>query len=301
MGLQLSKGISWTQATLNPIVGCTKCSPGCQHCWAVSQAHIHYRKHFTTPGGKDWNGKIEFFKDRLDFLRRWRTPTMIAVGLMTDLFHPSIPDDWLDVIFRYMLTYRQHTYQILTKRHERLLQYTTGKARSDWFQNARHIWWGVTTENQDMFDARAYALLAAPVAVRYVSVEPMLGPIDCGTALSPGYLNFRHALGLDWVICGGESGHGARPMKPAWPLDLLRQCKAAGVPFHFKQWGEWAPCPLPTVPAKPWGIIMPSGHYIDWESCNGYEIDEGGEAVHRIGRELAGRLLEENEYLEFPR
>lgn len=237
MGLQLSKGISWTQATLNPIVGCTKCSPGCQHCWAVSQAHIHYRKHFTTPGGKDWNGKIEFFKDRLDFLRRWRTPTMIAVGLMTDLFHPSIPDDWLDVIFRYMLTYRQHTYQILTKRHERLLQYTTGKARSDWFQNARHIWWGVTVENQPMLDLRGSALIAAPVAVRFISVEPMLGDINIENYVANQDAEqdtSAHAIwrgeqpGLDWVICGGE-------------------------------------------------------------------------AVHRIGRELAGRLLEENEYLEFPR
>ena len=166
MGLVKTTGISWTDGTWNPFIGCTKCSPGCDNCWAVGQAHLHYRKAFTTDDGRDWKGNVEYLPHRLYWPAQRKKGMRVAVGLMCDIFHDQIPDSLLDQIFRVMLQCPQHTFQILTKRHERLYNYTSAKARGEWFRRATNIWWGVTIENQDMFNLRYPALRDAPVALR---------------------------------------------------------------------------------------------------------------------------------------
>ncbi|WKW86688.1 hypothetical protein SEA_KARHDO_62 [Mycobacterium phage Karhdo] len=275
--------IEWTDATWNPVTGCTEVSPGCDHCYAKTFAE-RWRG---TPGHYFEHGfDVQLRPDKLDQPLRWRKPRKIFVNSMADLFHDDVPDDYIAKVFAVMALASQHTFQVLTKRHGRMrsllcdgefqqLVYDawgtldTPKGQptmEDWPWPGwplPNVWLGVSTENQQWADIRIPALLDTPADVRFISAEPLLGPINlefeayyepdhtnCSGLVSPAH---EPACGrepgkhwaIDWVIVGGESGPGARPMHPDWARSLRDQCQAAGVPFLFKQAGS--------VLAREWG------------------------------------------------
>jgi len=293
--------IEWTEATWNPIAGCSLVSPGCTNCYAMRRVAPRLAMNPATPhyagtvqgwkAGPVWTGKIGVASDAV-LLKplHWKRPRMIFVNSTSDLFHPGVPDAVIDRIFAVMALCPQHTFQVLTKRPERMRDYI-GELRDGrrvyelacdmvvWhginviliphpmFEQVAppglrvrlgvwplpNVWLGTSVEDQQRADERIPHLLATPAAVRFISAEPLLGPIDIGR-----YLHDSDCAGwvadglcvcseprkvcLNWVIVGGESGTGARPMHPDWARSLRDQCAAAGVPFFFKQWGEWHPC-----------------------------------------------------------
>jgi protein gp37 len=213
--------IEWTDATWNPVRGCTKISPGCKHCYAETFAE-RFRG---VPGHPYEQGfDIRLVPEKLTEPLRWASPKMIFVNSMSDLFHKDVPDDYLRKAFEVMTLANWHTYQILTKRSERLRDMLQEKLWEIAAQ--RHIWWGVSVENRKHGLPRIAHLCAAPAAVRFLSIEPLLEDL--------GDLNLN---GISWVIVGGESGAGARPMKQEWVRSIRDQCRKAKVPFFFKQWG----------------------------------------------------------------
>lgn len=256
--------IEWCQETINPLPGCTKISEGCQNCYAVRQANRFKgtEKYHGLVEHGNWTGQVNWWPDDLEKLVNWKKPRMVFINSMGDLFHPSVKDEWIDAVFRIMTHpmsgANHHIYLLLTKRPERILSGHINR-----FRNWPNVWLGVTAENQKRADERIPILLQIPAAVRWVSFEPMLSYIniepflkdivngctincnqtkhicrlhagDCGKA-------YRSSNGIDWVVCGGESGPGARPMHPDWTRSLRDQCVAADVPFFFKSWGDWEP------------------------------------------------------------
>lgn len=314
--------IEWTDATWNPITGCTLVSDGCRHCYAATLAATRLKHHpsraglarLNAAGEAKFTGEVRFNEQWLDQPLRWRRPRRIFVCAHSDLFHESVPDEWIDRVFAVMALAPQHTFQVLTKRPERMRAYFEGRRKnfgraSDLLHSMSHpcneddhewavdqldafdstgrvmhqVWLGTSIEDQATADARIPHLLATPAAVRFVSAEPLLGPVDLtrvvecdrdelarakpGDTISGWELDslrgdawdavngpltgeYRETYGmarLDWVIVGGESGPHARPMHADWARSLRDQCNAAGVAFFFKQWGEWGPDtgPLP--------------------------------------------------------
>lgn len=213
--------IEWTDATWNPVRGCTKVSPGCAHCYAETFAE-RFRG---VPGHPYEQGfDLRLVPEKLSEPLQWRRPRMIFVNSMSDLFHQDVPDGYITAVARVMQLARWHTFQVLTKRSERLRDLLASKLA--FAANDRHIWWGVSVENRKQGLPRIGHLQAATAAVRFLSIEPLLedlGPIDLS--------------GIAWVIVGGESGQGARPMQPSWVRSIRAHCRRAGVPFFFKQWG----------------------------------------------------------------
>ena len=213
--------IEWTDATWNPVRGCTKISPGCLHCYAETFAE-RFRG---VPGHPFEHGfDLRLVPEKLGDPLRWSGSRRVFVNSMSDLFHDRVPDQYITDVARVMQLADWHTYQVLTKRPARMVSLLRGKLRS--IAAKAHIWWGVSVENRRHGLPRIDLLRAAPVSVRFLSVEPLLedlGAIDLD--------------GIDWVIVGGESGPGARPMKPQWVRSIRDQCAAARVPFFFKQWG----------------------------------------------------------------
>jgi len=208
--------IEWTEMTWNPVTGCTKISQGCKHCYAERMA-----KRLTAMGSDRYrNGfRVTLHPDLLDVPRKWRQPRVVFVNSMSDLFHEDIPDAFIQRVFATMRDCPQHTFQVLTKRAERLAAIAP---RLPWPHN---VWMGVSVEDARVVNRIGY-LQKAPAAVRFLSLEPLIGPLE-GLRLE----------GIDWAIVGGESGPHARPMKPEWVKSILRQCRAASVAFFFKQWG----------------------------------------------------------------
>lgn len=208
--------IEWTESTWNPVTGCTKISSGCLNCYAERMA-----RRLKAMGQPNYaNGfDVTLHESALGIPLRWKSPQRIFVNSMSDLFHNRVPLDFIRKVFDVMHRADRHTYQILTKRSGRLRQLS---GSLDW---ARHIWMGVTVENADNA-GRIADLRASAAKVKFISFEPLLGPIQ---RLDLG--------GIDWVIVGGESGPRSRPMKREWVLDLRRQCDESGIPFFFKQWG----------------------------------------------------------------
>lgn len=202
--------------TWNPVTGCTKISQGCKHCYAERMA-----KRLTAMGSARYrNGfEVTLHPDLLDVPRKWRQPRVVFVNSMSDLFHEDIPDEYIARVFATMRECPQHTFQVLTKRAERLASLAD---KLPWPAN---VWMGVSVEDARVA-SRIDGLRAVPAAVRFLSLEPLIGPLD-NLALQ----------GIDWAIVGGESGPRARPMKREWVTSILRQCRAAGVAFFFKQWG----------------------------------------------------------------
>jgi len=213
--------IEWTDATWNPVRGCTKVSPGCAHCYAEVFAE-RFRGVPNHPYQQGFD--LRLVPDKLPEPLRWRQPRTVFVNSMSDLFHDDVPDDYVERVVCVMEQANWHTYQILTKRAQRLERLLTG--RLNFAATLSHIWWGVSVENRRHGLPRIAQLQESPAKMRFLSIEPLLedlGVIDL--------------TGIGWVIVGGESGAGARPMKKAWVVSLRDQCRQAGVPFFFKQWG----------------------------------------------------------------
>lgn len=213
--------IEWTDATWNPVRGCTKVSPGCKHCYAET-----FSERFRgVPGHPfEFGFDLRLVPEKLGDPIRWATPRRIFVNSMSDLFHEHVPDDYIEQVCQVMLAANWHTYQILTKRPERMRDLMKSRLRST--ASARHIWWGVSVENRRHGLPRIDRLREANASVAFLSIEPLLedlGDFDLS--------------GIGWVIVGGESGHGARPIKPEWVRAIRKQCRKAKVPFFFKQWG----------------------------------------------------------------
>jgi protein gp37 len=211
--------IEWTERTWNPTTGCTKLSPGCKHCYAEVMAR---RLQAMGAPGYERGFKLAIHPRRLEEPLRRKRPTTYFVNSMSDLFHKQVPDAFLDQVFDVIRATPQHTYQVLTKRAERLPEYFAGRACPE------NVWLGVSVENRRHGVPRIDLLRGIDARVRFLSVEPLLDDV--------GELDLR---GIHWVIVGGESGHGARPMAKAWVENVQRQCEAAGVAFFFKQWGGW--------------------------------------------------------------
>ena len=281
--------IEWTDATWNPTTGCVKVSSGCKHCYAERDwARL---VHLPAYAGRSFTD-VACHPDRLDQPLRWKKPRRIFVNSMSDLFHESVPDTFIDQVFSVMAMAPQHTFQVLTKRPQRVRDYFAARREGDPWADAAdaiadliglddhpvvleprdiplpNVWIGVSVENQEAADERIPLLLQIPSNWRWISAEPLLGPVDltliphktgwgsspcsgCGTDVArdalDGSTHCEHGCDgpilntLDWVVVGGESGPKARPMHPAWARSLRDQCAAAGVPFLFKQWGEWLP------------------------------------------------------------
>jgi protein gp37 len=213
-------GIQWTDATWNPVTGCTKVSPGCKNCYAERLAlrlramgNPRYRRGFA----------MTLHADQITLPLRWKRAKRVFVNSMSDLFHEAVPDDYIRRVFDVMVEARWHTFQILTKRSRRLAALAP---RLPWPPN---VWQGVSVESAH-YTSRVTDLQSVPAAIRFLSVEPLLGPIPA----LPLY-------GIHWVIVGGESGGGRRPMAVEWAREVRDQCVAAGVAFFFKQWGGRTP------------------------------------------------------------
>lgn len=219
--MSLDSAIEWTDATWNPVRGCTKISSGCKHCYAET-----FAERFRGVKGHPYEDgfDLRLVPQKLAEPLRWRRPKMIFVNSMSDLFHEAVPESYILAVARVMVAAKWHTYQVLTKRAERMGRMLDTTLRFAGGQP--HIWWGVSVENQKHGLPRVEHLRSAHAAVRFLSVEPLLE--DLGT------VNLR---GIHWVIAGGESGPGARPMKEDWVVSLRNQCGRAKIPFFFKQWG----------------------------------------------------------------
>jgi protein gp37 len=343
--------IEWTDATWNPVTGCTKVSAGCDHCYAETIA-TRFAGSKAYPHGFD----VTLRPERLAIPLKWQRPRRIFVNSMSDLFHSSVPDDYIAMVFAVMAATPRHTYQILTKRHGRLRALLSSERFAIWAYAATseysdlsctplpawplpNVWIGVSVEDQATANLRIPALLETPAAVRFLSCEPLLRPLDLRSHFAGhcpehdfpgGFCIQRDHPGvshLHWVIAGGESGHGARPMHPNWARSLRDQCQAASVPFLFKQWGEWGPAPWSVrvcdpavgwqgtkaelaaakVAAEAQGAthhIQPSGHLYEAEHKPwSLERDPVGDypgAVRRWGKKAAGRELDGRTWDQFP-
>jgi len=215
--------IEWTDATWNPVTGCTKISPGCAHCYAET-----FAERFRGVAGHPYEQgfDLKLWPERLDVPLGWKRPRRIFVNSMSDLFHDDVPDAFIERVFDTMMKARKHTFQVLTKRTRRMVSFL--ETHSSWrlAREHPHIWLGTSVEDQDHL-WRAELLGAVRAGLRFLSCEPLLGPLDLAPILSE----------IDWVIAGGESGPGARSMDPSWVRAIRDQCLATGTPFHFKQWG----------------------------------------------------------------
>lgn len=272
--------IEWTEETWNPVTGCTKVSQGCKNCYAET---FYERFH-----GKGTFKNVICHEDRLAIPLGWKKPKMVFVNSMSDLFHEDVPFEFINRVLDTITACPDHTFQILTKRAERMLDFYIWFRGKYGFALPDNVWLGVSVENQQAMEERIPFLIQMDVDVKFLSCEPLLEPvqipIDCNDGSSF----------IDWVICGGESGHKARPMHPDWVRSLRDQCNAAGVAFFFKQWGEHLPeCQINEevvklcAPAK--AKQFPSPHNPD--KLNTY---------YRLGKSKAGRSLDGIEWNEFP-
>lgn len=342
-------GIEWTESTWNPIRGCSRVSEGCRNCYAETVANRF--KGYGEPyegliaKGGQWNGQVKMIDHKLDEPCRWSKPRMIFVNSMSDLFHPALPFETIAAIFGIMAAASWHTFQVLTKRPERAVEFfswleahpershfDTHKLQSTYpgaawqpFLLAQaaadilpsegaglrvdlkgkwplpNLWLGVSVEDQATANERVPLLLDAPAAVRWISAEPLLGAVEltringCPTDyryMDSGCvdaLRCTHPSKIDWVVVGGESGPGARPMHPEWARSLRDQCVWAGVPFLFKQWGEFSPSPDGGLPDD---LPESAGHYFDEPHPPG--------KTWRFGKKRSGRLLDGRTWDQYP-
>lgn len=262
--------IEWTEKVWNPTTGCDRVSPGCDHCYAMTMAKrlkgMGSAK-YQTDGDPRTSGPgfgVATHEDALTLPRRWKKPRRIFVNSMSDLFHKDVPDEFIARVFVTMARCPQHTFQILTKRPARMrsllsspefvelvvsggmlapnsMRVTNKQLAERWISNGRwplrNVWLGTSVESQQWANIRIPALLGTPAAVRWLSCEPLLGPVNLGVAVPVGAFDTREPM-VRWVVVGGESGRGARPMHPDWARSLRDQCAFAEIPFLFKQTGS---------------------------------------------------------------
>ncbi|HEX5933482.1 MAG TPA: phage Gp37/Gp68 family protein [Pseudorhizobium sp.] len=309
--------IEWTDATWNPITGCAVVSPGCTNCYAMKLAGTRLRNHPSRAGltkdtkaGPVWTGEVRFNEKTLLDPLRWKRPRMIFVVAHGDLFSEAVPDEWIDRIFAVMALCPQHTFQVLTKRPERMRDYLTTKLRQHRIAASQvelpdpapptgrwphlpmpNVWLGVSVEDQKRADERIPDLLATPAAIRWISAEPLLGPINLRRIrIAPDHHTVIDALDgyamvdtpgrereramLDWVVAGGESGTCARPSQPDWFRSLRGQCATASVPFLFKQWGNHRPCSDASGPYMLPCSKAEAGRHLDGVLHDGFPIIE---------------------------
>jgi protein gp37 len=332
-------GIEWTDATWNPVTGCDRVSPGCDNCYALTLAarlKAMGSANYQTDGHPRTSGPgfgVQCHPHMLDQPLRWRRPRRIFVNSMSDLFHPDVPDEFIAQVFAVMAVASQHTFQVLTKRPQRMAallqersEFTT-MVHDALEEDLGHreacydawplpnVWIGTSIES-DRYSWRADHLRATPAAVRFISAEPLLGPLVS-----------IDLAGIDWLIVGGESGPGARPMQPEWVRDLRDGClaqaatglvhgagKTAGAvfgprpAFHFKQWGEWVPYepdPQPPFWNSQHGHTIDGHHFPDfnedppgWTTSN--ELLTGPTVWRRVGKHHAGRMLDGRTWDEYP-
>ncbi|HKQ24133.1 MAG TPA: phage Gp37/Gp68 family protein [Burkholderiales bacterium] len=302
--------IEWTDETWNPVTGCTKVSQGCKNCyaeriWPKVEAAQRMREHW------DWQKapkraftEVRMHPNRLDAPLHWKRPRRIFVNSMSDLFHEDVTPLFIGSVLGIAAACAQHTFQVLTKRPQRMLEVLASEAflmafeeSADMYTDTTHftwpvdnVWLGVSVEDQATADERIPLLLQTPAAVRFISAEPLLEPIDC-TKWFFDASEFAYGTapaGLDWVIAGGESGPNARPSNPGWFRSLRDQCANAGVPFFFKQWGELMPvCELKDAPKEnvpPKLMFYPSAEY----------------CFEKVGKKAAGRQLDGRTHEEYP-
>lgn len=305
--------IEWTDATWNVITGCSIVDAGCTNCYAMQLAGTRLRGHPSragltrVSGGRPkWTGEVRLNEQWLDQPLRWTRPRMIFVCAHGDLFHEAVPDEWIDRVFAVMDSCPQHTFQVLTKRTERMASYLTARRAGKPLQPSigggllgyhpfnceilppRNIWLGTSVSDQASADLRIPHLLATPAAVRFLSAEPLLGQVDLTSIERRGGSGLMRPLdgrfrAIDWVIVGGESGPGARPMHPDWARSLRDQCVAAGVPFFFKQWGEW------------------EADEIGPEDRRSIRQPPGAMNFRKVGKKAAGRKLGGRTWDQMPR
>lgn len=257
--------IEWADATWSPVTGCTRISDGCLNCYIERSTPIRVAGRKFDGEGIGSSLAVQLHPNRLDWPLRKRDGKKIFVCSQADLFHDDVPDEYIARVFAVMAEAPRHTFQVLTKRHgrmrsllsvpewPRILQIARDNMHSEWDPRwdddavsdwytwpLPNVWLGVSTEDQKHADLRIPALLDTPAAVRWISAEPLLGPIDLIQHFGSGPA-FGNPAALDWVVAGGESGPRARPMHPDWARSLRDQCVEAVVPFQFKQWGQWAP------------------------------------------------------------
>lgn len=277
-------GIEWTDATWNPVVGCSRVSTGCDNCYAIGQAarlvamaesQGQDTPYAGTVADGDWTGVVRTVPDRLDQPLRWKRPRRIFVNSMSDLFHPDVPAGFIADVFSVMRDTPQHTYQILTKRPQRMRSLVSA-SYAGWDEVLPNVWLGTSIET-DQYTFRADHLRQTPARVRFLSLEPLLGPLPS--------LDLED---IGWVIVGGESGSRARTMHPDWVRDIRDRCVDAGVPFFFKQWGEWAPA---TDPYEMGAVTVWPGQLLpDSRPCR----------MVRVGKLAAGRELDGRTWDEYP-
>lgn len=343
--------IEWADATVNAINGCSVTSPGCTNCYAMKLAGTRMKSHPTREGltieskaGPVWNGEVRLHEPALLQPPSWTKPRRIFWNAHGDTFHDAVPDEWIDRIFAVAALTPQHTHMILTKRSKRMREYMRpfSQRRADGLGIAvrllgydgpleslpkwplENVWLGVSVEDQTRADERIPDLLATPAAVRFLSCEPLLGPVDLtvysedkliealtgdwqdGVSMRPDFslvaIGSKYSTGprVDWVIAGGESGPGARPMHPDWARSLRDQCAAAGVPFHFKQWGEWrdqgrdVPIPRRDHQSHICHLDKDSG------KCKPNPNRLSDETMVKLGKGKSGRLLDGVEHNGMP-
>ncbi len=313
-------GIEWTDATWNPIAGCSIVSKGCTNCYAMKQAarleamgQAKYAGLTKTVNGKPvWTGKIAVAGKGFDQPLRWTKPRRIFVNSMSDLFHESVADETIDRVFDVMRQCERHVFQILTKRPDRMRDYyfrkgTPDDPGQDWYQP--NIWLGVSVEDQATADQRIPILLDTPAALRWISAEPLLGPLDVSQWLDhhkvAGTGNRWH-LPLDWIVAGGESGPDARPMHPDWIRSVRDQCATRAVLFFFKQWGEWREAvPGDEFDTSKGRLNKPPAFIVAGNGTVHCFLNEQTGPDSRVmlcvGKHNAGATLDGREHREYPR
>jgi protein gp37 len=383
--------IEWTDATWNPITGCQIVSAGCKNCYAMRIAGTRLRNHPTRTGltrqnatGKPvWNGEVRFNKAALLEPLKWTRPRKIFVCAHADLFYEAVPDEWINSVFAIMALTPQHTYQVLTKRPERMREYMRSDGLIDRLIEAAckidsargaswatdvylklidglplpNVWLGTSVEDQATAEERIPILLDTPAALRWISAEPLLGSVDLEPWLpwpdptlgdDPAEVNGKswgcqecdstcrdcptsravyqcdegpigedgcptwvacERVTLDWIVVGGESGAGARPMHPSWARSIRDQCAAATVPFLFKQWGAWGHArPEPAGTPGHYAIASAGPHSDSWPQAvtpvayypRPIDLFGGATVLKAIGKKIAGRLLDGVEHNGFP-
>lgn len=305
--------IEWTDETFNPVVGCTKKSPGCQHCYALKMAwrlmhnpnpkiRAAYAGVAEKRNGKvEWTGKVNLLRERLDQPLHWRKSRMIFLPSMGDLFHKNVSLDFIGLVLNTIHKTPWHTYQLLTKRPERMkkaIEYYCGR-----YGILPNLWLGISAENQETFDERWDVIrqLVSQVAVLFFSFEPLLGKI----VLPDSFLHAARASGTkSWCIAGGETDHGARPMHPDWARSLRDQAQEAGVPFFFKSWGEWVQYDHEIHDS----LLISWGHDTISDRVKFMQASGSCDPTYResttmirVGKAPAGHLLDGREWREFPK